>query len=291
MSKKSRPTSPSPIFFGCNFRHPLPPPPSQLQDPRIRDIASSSNIFENFKFSKMLDKDAISWIWGSCDCDGGKLDDKNCGWKNRKCRLIFSVRFSSHNQPHTPPPHRNHRRTLNGWQKSRRKNWKCRFDFLSAIFITQPPYTSPPPLQSAQDPQWMTKMAQKKSKRLIFSARFLSPNYLHTHTPHHNHTRTLDGWWKSHRKNWKRRFDFFSCDFHPPSLSQSPQDPRIRNIESSNIFENLLMAISTRDCNGRGWDENRGQKNRKRLQDVAKTFKVWKRQVARPSRQTSSRSA
>ncbi len=46
-------------------------PPLQSQDPRLCDIASSSNIFENLKFSKMFDEDAISQIRGSCDCDGG----------------------------------------------------------------------------------------------------------------------------------------------------------------------------------------------------------------------------
>ncbi len=44
--------------------------PSQLLDPRIHDIASSSNIFENLKFSKMFDEDAILQIRGSCDWDG-----------------------------------------------------------------------------------------------------------------------------------------------------------------------------------------------------------------------------
>ncbi len=34
------------------------------------------------KFSKMLDEDTISRIRGSCDCDGGKLGDKNRGRKN-----------------------------------------------------------------------------------------------------------------------------------------------------------------------------------------------------------------
>ncbi len=70
-------------FFGRDFRHPVSPP-SQLQDPRICDIASLSNIFENLKFSKMFDEDAISRIRGSCDCDGeggGGVDDKNCGRK------------------------------------------------------------------------------------------------------------------------------------------------------------------------------------------------------------------
>ncbi len=57
-------------FFGRNFCHPVPPP-SQLQDPRIRNIASSSNIFEYLKFSKTFEEDAISRIRGSCDCDGG----------------------------------------------------------------------------------------------------------------------------------------------------------------------------------------------------------------------------
>ncbi len=41
-------------FFGCDFRHPVSP----------------INSFENLKFSKLFDKDAISQIRGSCDCDG-----------------------------------------------------------------------------------------------------------------------------------------------------------------------------------------------------------------------------
>ncbi len=88
-------------FFGRNSSHslPPPPPPSQAQDNRICDIASSSNIFENFKFSKMLDKDAISRIWEFWDCDGGKLDDENRGdggnWVTKiapdKIALTFSI--------------------------------------------------------------------------------------------------------------------------------------------------------------------------------------------------------
>ncbi len=60
-------------FFRLQFLSSASPPPtpSQSQDPRIRDIASLSNVFKNFKFSKMLDEDAISRIRESCDCDGG----------------------------------------------------------------------------------------------------------------------------------------------------------------------------------------------------------------------------
>ncbi len=76
--KKKRPTSWSQIFLATIFviHSPLP---SQSQDPRIRNIVSSSNIFENFKFSKMLDENAISQIPGSCDRNGRKLDDENRG--------------------------------------------------------------------------------------------------------------------------------------------------------------------------------------------------------------------
>ncbi len=60
-------------IFSCDFRYPISPinrfenlfsifsaaifiqfPPSQSQDPQIRNIVSSSNIVENVKFSKML---------------------------------------------------------------------------------------------------------------------------------------------------------------------------------------------------------------------------------------------
>ncbi len=37
---------------------------------------------------------AILRLWGSCDCDVGKLGNKNRGWKNRKCRfIVFSRDF------------------------------------------------------------------------------------------------------------------------------------------------------------------------------------------------------
>ncbi len=50
----------------------------------------------------------------SCDCNGGKLGDKNRSWKIENVGSIFSA----------------------------------------AIFVTQPPTNSPPPLsQSSQDPQ------------------------------------------------------------------------------------------------------------------------------------------
>ncbi len=65
-------------FFRLRFSSPNFPL-SQSQDPRIRDIVSSSNIFENLKFSKVFDEDAMSRIWGYCDCDGEGVGDENCG--------------------------------------------------------------------------------------------------------------------------------------------------------------------------------------------------------------------
>ncbi len=48
-------------FFDCDFCH--------LSAPyRNRSTIK----FENFKFSKMFDEDAISQIRGSCYCDGGR---------------------------------------------------------------------------------------------------------------------------------------------------------------------------------------------------------------------------
>ncbi len=76
-----------PWFLSSSF------PPSQSQNHRIRNIASSSNIFENLKFSKMFDEDAISRIRGSGDCDGREgVDDENCGRK--KSKITKSVGFS-----------------------------------------------------------------------------------------------------------------------------------------------------------------------------------------------------
>ncbi len=48
------------------------------------------------KFSKMLDKDTISRIRGSCDCAGGKLVDKNRSWKNQKRQFDFFGRDFCH---------------------------------------------------------------------------------------------------------------------------------------------------------------------------------------------------
>ncbi len=74
-------------FFRPQFSSSTRPPPNhklQSQDPRIHVIASSSNIFENFNFSKILDEDAISRIREFCDCSGRKQDDENRGRKNLK---------------------------------------------------------------------------------------------------------------------------------------------------------------------------------------------------------------
>ncbi len=70
-----------PQFLSSSF------PPSQSQDPQICDIASSSNIFENLKFSKMFDKDAIPRIRRSCNCGGvGEWITKIVAEKNRRLR-------------------------------------------------------------------------------------------------------------------------------------------------------------------------------------------------------------
>ncbi len=91
------------LTFLIFFSHPVPPPPSQLQGPRICDIASSFNIFENLKFTKMFNEDAISRIRGSCDCDGwgggeerGK-DDENCSQKKSETMNLvgFSLTFTA----------------------------------------------------------------------------------------------------------------------------------------------------------------------------------------------------
>ncbi len=70
-----------PRFSSPNF------PPSQSQDFRIRDIASSSKIFENLKFSKILDEDTISRIRGVCSCDGGGEEERSRWWKLRPKKI------------------------------------------------------------------------------------------------------------------------------------------------------------------------------------------------------------
>ncbi len=75
-------------------------PPSQSQDPQICDIASSSNIFENLKFSKMFD-DSMLRIRGSCSCDWEgwrlewwKLRQKNWRLRSRPAFLWHLPTFS-----------------------------------------------------------------------------------------------------------------------------------------------------------------------------------------------------
>ncbi len=111
-------------FFPPRLSLPPPPLPLQSQDPQIRDIASSSNSFENLKLSKLFDEDAISRIRWSCDWDEkipnmfdtdlipqirescadckmegrvcGLLGDENRGWKNQTNIFdFFRLRFSS----------------------------------------------------------------------------------------------------------------------------------------------------------------------------------------------------
>ncbi len=59
---------------------------SQSQDSQIRYIVSSSNIFENLKFSKMFVRDTISRIRGSCDCDWRGWMTKIAAEKNQRLR-------------------------------------------------------------------------------------------------------------------------------------------------------------------------------------------------------------
>ncbi len=69
----------------------------------------------NLKFSKILDEDTISWIQGSCNCDGEKLSDKIADKKIENVSLIFLATIFITEPPTPHPPHRNHRRTSNLW--------------------------------------------------------------------------------------------------------------------------------------------------------------------------------
>ncbi len=88
-------------FFGCNFCYPITPPPSHNHPGTLKfailslcqtffenlpiAVTGPSNLqyrvfinsFENLKFSKMLDEDAILQTWEFCDCDGSG----GCGGK------------------------------------------------------------------------------------------------------------------------------------------------------------------------------------------------------------------
>ncbi len=68
-------------FFGRDFYHPIPPPPLQTQDPSIRNIVSSSNIFENSQKvwrRHTITNLSIRRFWG------GRMGDKNWDWKKLK---------------------------------------------------------------------------------------------------------------------------------------------------------------------------------------------------------------
>ncbi len=217
------------------------------------------------------------------------MGDENRVEKIENVGLNFWVQFSSSNHPHTPPPHGNHRKTLDGWQKLRQKIKNSGLTFL-AQFLSP---TLPPPYQSSQDPQWVTKIAPKKSKMSVW---LFWPQFLHARAPPNAIIAEPSMGDENCAKKIENVGLIFSATIFitPPPLTQSPQDPRIRTIESSNIFGNLLMAISNSRVRRFRWgegDENRGWKNWKCLQDVEKMFKVWTKQITRPSRQTSSRSA
>ncbi len=102
--------------------------PSQAQDPRIRDVASSSNSFENFKFSK-LSMEEIGW-------------QKSQPKKLKKVGLIFSIAiFITQPPTHSPPP--SPIIIILAWpsrwvKKIAPKNRKRQFDFFGRDFCHYP---------------------------------------------------------------------------------------------------------------------------------------------------------
>ncbi len=127
------------------------------------------------KFSKLLDDDTILRIWGSCDCDGGKLGEKNRGWKKKSGT---SVQFF---QPWFLSPnflHRNCRALKFAILCLSPTFLKICFQL---IFVIQ----SPPPITIAGPSnlwlrmgrglggEWMTKIATKKNQRLRIWPTFL----------------------------------------------------------------------------------------------------------------------
>ncbi len=64
----------------------------------------------------MLNEGAKLQIQGSCNYNGGKLDDENRRLKNQKRRFDFFGRNFCDPTTHTLPSplHRNHRKTLDG---------------------------------------------------------------------------------------------------------------------------------------------------------------------------------
>ncbi len=206
----------------------------------------------------MFYEDSISRIQGLCDCDGRKMDDEN---RSHKIKLMFSIFpwFSSPNFPH-------HNRRIR----------KLAISCLRTTFLRIYPSQS-------QDPRirdiefsskllmvrnWVTKITAEKIENVcsIFSVAIcITQTPTHFSSLNRNHHKTLDGWQKSHWKNRKRLYDFFSYDFHPPPPPlQSSQDPRICDIESaSNIFGNLLITISNLRVPRLRWEwARKGNKNR-----------------------------
>ncbi len=137
---------------------------------------------------------------------------------------------------------------------------------------------------------WVTKITAKKSKMLVrfFQSRFSSPNHSHTPTtlPHCNHHRTLDGRWKSHRKNWKR------CIFENlPIVIAGPSNSRywifVKHFWEFTHRNNRIRG--SHDYAGRGLTkitaekiENIGRVLKKNVLSVDETSRL-------ASRQTSSR--
>ncbi len=231
------------------------------------------------KFSKLLDEDTISQIRGSWDYDGGNWVTKIAA---RKIELTFSI-FSAaiYITQFSPlqsqdPEIRNIAslwvlRILNfqncrwgklGDENHGRKNWKCRFDFFGCDFRRPTTHIlhTPPFIVIIAGTRCVTKIEPKKSKTSV----------------------------------WFFRTRFSS----PPSALQLSQDPQIRDIDLCQTFLGIYSSQyrirGSGDCDGSGWvgvtkiaAEKIGNVDR----ELKKMFKLWMRQVARPSHQTSSHSA
>ncbi len=185
------------IFFGCNFCHVLPHPYHNCKFEGSA-IVMGVNWMTKIASKKIENKFSKCWTKTQyCKFEGPAMTMVKIGWQNLQpkksnwCFRFFQPWFSSPSFPH-----RNRRilefailrlrqtvLRINCWwgklsdKNQGRKIWKCRFDFLVTIFVTQPHIPPPLPSQSLQEPRWVTKIAPKKSKtsvwlfRLWFSSR------------------------------------------------------------------------------------------------------------------------
>ncbi len=142
------------------------------------------------------------------------------------------------------------------------------------------------------------KLRPKKSKT---SVRFLWPLFLLYRPP--SPIAIIVGPWMSDknrsRKNWNHVGLIFWPWFSSPNHPLAP----LHNCNHCRILEFMILRLRQTFLRiwtlefaiamgvGGGGNENRGWKNRKCRQGVEKMFKVWTRQVAHPSSQTSSHTA